>query len=117
MGIPKTLGIICILMSLMTPKAIGTERDKLLHFSVSTAISSGVYLHTKRVKPALRVCVAIGLAKESLDALDPKNHKGFDTKDMVANLLGCYVGIRLVESIFTLDVSKNTIRLKAKWRF
>ena len=111
------LKIILVTLSLMTLTAHSADRDKWLHFGVSSVISSGVYLHTKRVKPAMVSCMTIGLSKELIDQGSPRNRKGFDHKDMAANLLGCYVGIKLVDTIFRFDLSKNTIHLRATWRF
>jgi len=92
---------------------LDVPKDKLLHFTVSSSISSGVYLHTKRVGRAMWSCAAVGLMKETTD-----NFKGkFSHRDMAANLLGCYAGIKLVDTVFKLDIHKNTVTLRAVWRF
>jgi VanZ family protein len=73
--------------------------DKLIHFGISTGLSSGSYLvirnlgnDNKELALILATSAALlpGLLKEFVDSEDPNNE--FSAGDMTANLLGATVG-------------------------
>ncbi len=89
------------------------ERDKQQHIVVSTAISSIVKSYTGRSDIAFGTCLAIGTAKELYDEAQEGNK--FDEEDMLANLIGCGIGIPIGKLGNNLFFNGRT--LGWEWKF
>ena len=113
----KTAKIMVIItMLLMVQNALAVDlgqSDKQKHIAVSTAISSTIKSYTGNNSYAFVGCLATGAMKEVYDSTQDNNR--FDEEDMLANLIGCGVGL----PIGTLGnkVLFNGQSLKFTWRF
>ncbi|MCY9872948.1 hypothetical protein [Vibrio barjaei] len=71
-----------------------SERDKQLHFSVSSAIGyTATWVLDDPYESAL-LCTSVGVAKETMDHFD---YGRFDLADMAFNVAGCGAGILMGE--------------------
>lgn len=84
----RTLFLATAIFFSMTTQAV--ETDKVLHFGASTLIGTASYNLTGDWRYALAGCLAVGLVKEGVDQY---RYQGFDGKDMLANALGCNLGV------------------------
>ncbi len=66
------------------------DEDKKLHFKYSAGIGAASQLVTGNTYTSLAVCGGVGLAKEIYDEID---YGGFSKNDMLANAIGCVVGV------------------------
>ncbi len=67
------------------------DHDKKLHFGVSSAIGFVGYGVTDDKVLSYTGCMAIGFGKEVYDIAHSED--GFSTEDLVADALGCVVGV------------------------
>ena len=80
-----------ILLALLLPlNTNAAERDKKLHFGFSAAIGAVAQGYTENVYYSTAICMGVGVSKELHDEY---SYGGFDTKDLVADAIGCAVGI------------------------
>ena len=89
------------------------ERDKQKHIAVSTVISSSIKSYTGNSAIAFGSCMAIGTAKELYDDMQPNNK--FDKEDMLANLIGCGIGLPIGNVGNRIFFDGRTI--KFEWKF
>ena len=102
----KIILFVCLLLISLNANAL--DRDKQLHLGASTMLGSASYIVFKDdTTKALASCLSIGLAKELYDEYD---YGGFDSKDMVANAIGCGIGYSVSHGIDVLFFD-NTIHL------
>ncbi|MEA5357590.1 hypothetical protein VB319_27035 [Vibrio parahaemolyticus] len=80
------------------------DDDKILHFGASTAIGFASQSFFEDKDSGFYTCAAVGVAKELYDEVD---YGGFDTNDMVMNLVGCAVGTVIGDELgFKIGMSK-----------
>jgi uncharacterized protein YfiM (DUF2279 family) len=72
------------------------EYDKKLHAGVSAVIGSVSQVVTKDTLKSSTICMSLGVAKELYDEV---KYEGFDEKDLLADTIGCAVGILGVKSV------------------
>ncbi|MGI2025757.1 hypothetical protein [Endozoicomonas acroporae] len=89
--------LVLILLSL---NCYGLQDDKLAHTAFSAAISSGWYEITESKTSALAVCMAVGVAKEVADEI---RYGGFSNPDLLADGLGCLIGVYSPVPVFISD--------------
>jgi putative lipoprotein len=87
------LALLIALIVLLSEQAEAAERDKILHFAGSAAISAITYAITDDAKIAIAVGLGAGLAKELYDSR--KGGTGFDKRDLAADALGVATGLGL----------------------
>lgn len=80
--------LVAITLLIASSQALAVEEDKVKHFAVSGAIGASMQLYTEDWKTSMATCVGVGLAKELYDNV-------FSEKDLVADVLGCSVGVLL----------------------
>ena len=85
-----------LLTALLSFNALALDKDKQLHFGVSTAIGAGAQVYHDNVLKSGLSCMGVGVAKEVIDEID---YGGFDEKDLIADAIGCAVGISGVKFI------------------
>ena len=85
-----------LLFALASFGSQAVEQDKVLHFGVSTAIGAGSQLYFEDTTKSALTCMGVGVAKELMDEAD---YGGFDEKDLIADAIGCAVGISGVKFI------------------
>jgi putative lipoprotein len=88
------LATLIALLLVLSEKAMAGDRDKLLHFAGTAAISAVTYAITDDAKIAFAVGFGVGLAKELYDSR--KGGTGFDKRDLAADALGAFVGSGIV---------------------
>jgi len=89
------------------------ETDKQKHILVSAIIANKT-LETSNKKVAFLTSLTIGLTKEIYDSTQKSNR--FDTKDLLADILGSYIGVFSPKFIGTYTInSKNAYGLKLKF--
>jgi putative lipoprotein len=91
------LRAVLLALTLMATSATAVdlrERDKLLHFAGSAALSTLTYIITDDAKTAIAVGLGVGLAKELYDSR--KGGTGFSKDDLVADTLGVAAGMGLM---------------------
>ena len=90
-------------LSVAPPAASAESRnhDKYLHAGGSAVIAAGVTTLTRhsphRFWYGLGAGVGVGLAKELIDSQERHNH--FDSKDLLAGLVGSFAGAYLADSL------------------
>lgn len=72
------------------------QEDKIKHAGVSMVIGASAEAITENVLQASTICMAVGTAKEVYDELD---YGGFSTGDLIADAIGCAIGISGVKLI------------------
>lgn len=93
---------LCSMLSLSTYAA---DDDKIMHFTASSAIGFAVNGYFEDHQTALAACVTVGLAKELYDQVD---YGGFSGQDLVADALGCGLGVVSAEYLgFRLGFERN----------
>lgn len=112
--------VFAITATLFTPISnANIEKDKILHFGVS--FGAGKVLNQRvfdDYRYSLATCFAIGLGKEIYDEID---YNGFDEKDLLADALGCGLGVWLDEAFFqdnlSFDVNHQGFNLAFEYKF
>lgn len=95
----KVITILGLLLFSVFSKA-EVEQDKLLHFGVSYGIAKGLNTYViDDYRVAYLACIGVGALKETYDYYD---YGEFGKKDMMANALGCGVGM-WVSEVFQAD--------------
>lgn len=87
----KRMICVLILVCMSTSSTMALEQDKVKHVAASTAISGGIITATNNVWLGVGSCMGVGLLKEGYDNIQEGNK--FDMEDMVANGVGCALGI------------------------
>ncbi|WP_054389370.1 hypothetical protein [Vibrio parahaemolyticus] len=97
--------LLCLI--LFIPESALSEHlddDKILHFGVSAAIGFASQSFFEDKDSGFYTCAAVGVAKELYDEVD---YGGFDTNDMVMNLVGCAVGTVIGDELgFKIGMNK-----------
>ena len=84
----KTMIILSVLY--FSTNSFAMEKDKLMHFSVSTSIGLFSELAIDDPLKSIALCSSVGLAKEVYDQID---YNGFSKKDLLYDALGCGLGV------------------------
>jgi VanZ family protein len=72
------------------------QKDKILHGIISALISGIALYFLKNIVVAFGIGLAIGLIKEVIwDYLMKKGQ--FDVNDILADVIGCFLGIAIIE--------------------
>ncbi|ARN69949.1 MULTISPECIES: hypothetical protein [Vibrio] len=104
MKILKTLTLSLSLVFASNALSANVDDDKILHFGASTAIGFASQSFFEDKDSGFYTCAAVGVAKELYDEVD---YGGFDTNDMVMNLVGCAVGTVIGDELgFKIGMSK-----------
>lgn len=85
-----------LLTTLLSFNALAIDKDKQLHFGVSAVIGAGSQLYFEDTTKSALACMGVGVAKELIDEHD---YGGFDEKGLIADTIGCAVGISGVKFI------------------
>lgn len=105
------IGIVLFVLS--TTPALSIEEDKIKHIGVSSVISSAVISFTDNAWLGFGSCMGVGLAKEGFDSTQDGNK--FDMEDMMANGVGCALGIPIGKAGNRLFFDGQSIEIK--WKF
>ncbi|CAH9017303.1 conserved hypothetical protein [Vibrio phage 150E35-1] len=79
-----------ILLLMIPTSSYAIERDKVLHVSASVLIGATSEIYFEDAYKSTALCMGVGLAKELYDEYD---YGGFDTQDLVADAIGCAIGV------------------------
>lgn len=82
---------------LINSQALALEDDKHYHLLSSAFLGSQFYEQTEDRMLSFTSCSLIGLGKEVMDEID---YGGADYKDVIANSVGCYLGVRLGDNAY-----------------
>lgn len=102
--------LVAITLLIASSQALAVEEDKVKHFAVSGAIGASMQLYTENWKTSMATCVGVGLAKELYD-------NGFSEKDLVADLVGCSVGVLLGDTALKVWSQDDSIGIQYNLRF
>lgn len=102
--------LVAITLLIASSQAFAVEEDKVKHFAISSAIGASMQLYTENWKTSMATCVGVGLAKELYD-------NGFSEKDLVADLVGCSVGVLLGDTALKVWSQDDSIGIQYNLRF
>lgn len=106
--------LVAITLLIASSQALAVEEDKVKHFAVSGAIGASMQLYTEDWRTSMATCVGVGLAKELYDQYD---YNGFSEKDLVADVLGCSVGVLLGDTALKVWSQDDSIGIQYNLRF
>lgn len=102
-----------VMASLFSYPTFALEKDKQLHLGVSTAIGTYSQYHLEDWKTSMLVCSSVGAVKEVYDEID---YGGFDSVDMVYNVIGCGVGV-FTGNMLTVYKQDDNVTLSFEMKF
>lgn len=102
--------LVAITLLIASSQALAVEEDKVKHFAVSGAIGASMQLYTEDWKTSMATCVGVGLAKELYDNV-------FSEKDLLADLVGCSVGVLLGDTALKVWSQDDSIGIQYNLRF
>ena len=92
----KTL-IFSLYLLLFSHTANAFEQDKIKHFTATAAISSSVYMVSRKNNISKPESIALGiLAANIVGLLKEMNDPRFDKRDISANVFGSFFGVGFV---------------------
>ena len=107
----KIIALIAMTLALPT-QAI--EKDKQLHFGVSTVIGGIAYYHTESAFKSMVGCTVVGVGKEVYDEI---SYGGFDEKDLLADVIGCGVGTFVSSEFVKFQATNEFFGVKFEGKF
>lgn len=109
----KTKLIALMAMTLALP-AQAIEKDKQLHFGVSSVIGGIAYYHTESSFKSMVGCAVVGVGKEVYDEI---SYGGFDEKDLLADVIGCGVGTFISSELVRFQATNEFFGVKFEGKF
>lgn len=98
--------VCCVVLCVLSFGAHSVESDKKMHFAVSAGLGFAANSIMDDYRYSMASCMAVGVAKEVYDEID---YGGFSEKDLVADLLGCGVGV-VVNEVTDLKFHVSPLR-------
>ena len=106
--------LIAVTLLTASSQALSVEEDKVKHFVISSVIGASTQLYAYDWKTSMSTCIGVGLAKELYDQYD---YNGFSEKDLVADVLGCSVGVLLGDTALKVWNQDDSIGIQYSLRF
>ncbi len=103
-----------VVMGLTDAQASSWDEDKAKHAKVSFAMGSVAQMYTEDWKVSMGACMAVGLAKE---VYDEYSYGGFDGKDLLADAVGCSIGVIAGDTALKVWHEDDAVGIKYSWEF
>lgn len=109
----KTLLAAILIAMSFNATAAHMQDDKAKHMTGSAVIGGLAQYAFDDTTAAMATCMGVGLGKELYDQYD---YGGFDAKDLVADGLGCAIGIAGVKAI-TISIEDDVTSINYQIKF
>lgn len=107
----KIIALVALALA-MPAKAI--ERDKQLHFGVSSIIGGTAYYYTESAFKSMVGCTIVGGLKEAYDEV---SYGGFDGEDLAWDVVGCGVGVFVSSEFVKFQATNEFFGVKFEGKF